>query len=261
MGNIQVFTWYSQRWVPSNGYNDLWQQQRFRMFPPIKWFLSFMKWLFLSKMEYKAGLSWGQQDLSQSAPFGDCLRVRRFYHGFYYRDLPGFLGISRTCTPKIDSWESWQQLIPRALPCQWNDSRWAPINVQWLSPSNWSFSVSTKQSVFGGLEITNHLPPGSPGVIRHGVLENQPFSWNIPWLSINISIILWPMSPALPGLKDCPQALQSGECGRSMLCGLPLSTSQQDGCLGTWFEYPSHDTRGALMKWWGWLNKKMLWDL
>mmetsp|Transcript_66242 Transcript_66242/g.145284 ORF Transcript_66242/g.145284 Transcript_66242/m.145284 type:complete len:166 (-) Transcript_66242:255-752(-) len=25
----------------------------FRMFPPIKWFLSFMKWLFLSKMEYK----------------------------------------------------------------------------------------------------------------------------------------------------------------------------------------------------------------
>ena len=26
---------------------------RFRMFPPIKWFLMFMKWLFLSRMEYK----------------------------------------------------------------------------------------------------------------------------------------------------------------------------------------------------------------
>eukprot|EP00435_Cladocopium_sp_Y103_P011098 s2166_g2.t2 len=25
----------------------------FRMFPPIKWFLTFMKWLFLSRMEYK----------------------------------------------------------------------------------------------------------------------------------------------------------------------------------------------------------------
>lgn len=28
----------------------------FKMFPPFKWFCQFMKWLFLSRMEYKVGV-------------------------------------------------------------------------------------------------------------------------------------------------------------------------------------------------------------
>ena len=30
----------------------------FKMFPPFKWFCQFMKWLFLSRMEYKVGVHW-----------------------------------------------------------------------------------------------------------------------------------------------------------------------------------------------------------